>query len=136
MRYLGIDYGLKRVGLAMTDPGGSVAYPHSIIEWERRDELFDRLLAVIRDEGVEAVVVGLPLGLDGEETETTRIARNFAARLNRRTGLPVHLEDERLTSFEAERAMQEVGVPWKKRKKHLDSQAALRILQGFLLSLD
>lgn len=132
MRYLGVDYGLKRVGLALTDPDGVLAYPYSVIEWERRDDLFQRLLEVIVAERVEAVVVGLPLALDGSDTETTRMVRNFVQRLTRRIDLPVHLADERLSSWEAEEAMKEAGVSWKKRKRHLDSEAAARILKSFL----
>ncbi len=132
MRHLGIDYGLKRVGLALSDPQGILAFAHTTIGWERRDELFAQLLQVIEQERVEAIVIGLPLGLDGQDTETTRMVRNFAARLGRRTDLPIHLIDERYTSYEAEQAMKEAGVSWKKRKKNLDSQAAATILESFL----
>ncbi|MEF2145310.1 MAG: Holliday junction resolvase RuvX [Desulfovibrionaceae bacterium] len=132
MRVLGIDFGLKRVGLAVTDPGGSMAFPRPAITRGTRDELFSALLRVIETEDVERIVVGLPLAMDGSETETTRQARNFAERLARRTPLPIEFMDERLTSVEAESRLKEAGLCGKKRKSQLDSQAAVIILEAWL----
>ncbi len=98
MRALGIDFGLKRVGLAVSDRTGTLVSPYKTIERTTRNALFDELLEIIQKEAVETIVVGLPLSLAGEDTLTTRQARNFAESLGRRTDVPIHLMDERLTS--------------------------------------
>lgn len=134
MRALGIDFGLKRVGLAVSDPTGTLVSPYRTIVRTTRDALFDELAEILRDEAVEAVVVGLPLSLDGADTLTTRQVRNFAASLSRRTDLPVHLMDERLSSAQAETELNAAGVRGKKRKAVLDSQAAAVILRSWLES--
>ncbi|MGE4504185.1 MAG: Holliday junction resolvase RuvX [Desulfovibrionaceae bacterium] len=132
MKILGIDFGIKRVGLALTDPGGVLAYPLPAIERTTRDALFADLTALVEREGVERVVVGLPLGLDGQDTETTRQARNFAASLARRVEAPVELADERFSSLEAEGRLREAGGRGRKVKQKLDSQAAVIILETWL----
>lgn len=132
MRALGIDFGLKRVGLAVSDPTGTLVSPLRTLDRTTRQALFDELLKIIQDESVEAVVVGLPLALSGEDTLTTRQARNFAESLGRRTELPVHLMDERLTSAQAEEELNAAGLRGKKRKAALDSQAAAVILRSWL----
>jgi len=133
VRTLGIDFGLKRVGLALSDPRGAMAFPYRTITRTTRDALFAELLGVIEAEGVEAVVVGLPLTLDGGESMTTRQARNFAASLARRTPLPVALADERLSSAAADDDLDQAGLrDHARRKAARDQQAAVRILQTHL----
>ncbi len=132
MRALGIDFGIKRVGLALSDPTGTLCSPYKTIDRTSRQALFDELLEIIQKETVEAVVVGLPLSLDGEDTLTTRQARNFAESLGRRTDVPIHLWDERLSSAEAEMELEMAGVFGSKRKKALDSQAAVIILRSWI----
>lgn len=132
MRCLGIDFGLKRVGLAVSDRTGTLVSPFKTIERSTRDALFEELLTIIDTEAVEAVVVGLPLALDGGDTLTTRQARNFAESLGRRIDLPIHMMDERLTSAQAEEELNAAGVHGKKKKMALDSQAAVVILRSWL----
>jgi len=132
MRALGIDFGLKRVGLSTSDRTGTLVSPLKTIERTSRDALFDELGEIIQNEQIEAIVVGLPLSLDGEDTLTTRQARNFAASLGRRTDVPIHMMDERLTSAEAEEELNAANVRGKKRKLALDSQAAVIILRSWL----
>ncbi|SNR96909.1 putative holliday junction resolvase [Humidesulfovibrio mexicanus] len=132
MRVLGIDYGQVRVGLAITDPEGRMAFPRPTIARTTRDSLFEELATLIRSEGIDAVVVGLPLTLDGEDSLTTRQARNFAASLARRIDAPVHLMDERLSSAAADAQLKEAGLCSRKRKTHLDSQAAVQILETWI----
>ena len=132
MRALGIDFGLKRVGLAVCDPTGTLVSPLKTIERGTRNALFDELAEIIVKESVEIIVVGLPLSLDGEETLTTRQARNFADRQGRRTDVPVKLMDERLTSAQAEEELNAAGIRGKKKKMALDSQAAVVILRSWL----
>lgn len=132
-RILGIDFGLKRVGLAMTDPGGVLASPYATLERTTREQCFADIKRIIETEGVRRVVVGLPLGLDGRETETTRQAKNFADSLARRVSVPVELFDERLTSAQAEAELTEAGLTCPKKKKQaLDSQAATIILRSWM----
>lgn len=132
MRALGIDFGLKRVGLAVSDRTGTLVSPYRTIERTTRDRLFDELTEIIVEEAIEAIVVGLPLSLDGEDTMTTRQARNFAQSLGRRTDVPIHMMDERLTSAQAEEELNAANLRGKKRKMALDSQAAVVILRSWL----
>jgi len=132
MRVLGIDYGQVRVGLALTDPGGRMAFPRPALTRTTRDGLFEALKALIEAEGVEAVVVGLPLTMDGGDSLTTRQTRNFAESLARRITAPVHLMDERLSSAAADAQLKEAGLCSRKRKVRLDSQAAVQILETWI----
>ena len=132
MRALGIDFGLKRVGLAVSDRTATLVSPFKTIERTTRNALFDELLDIIVKESVEVIVVGLPLALNGDDTLTTRQARNFAESLSRRTEIPIHLMDERLTSAQAEEELNAANVRGKKRKMALDSQAAVVILRSWL----
>jgi putative holliday junction resolvase len=134
MRVLGIDYGQVRVGLAITDPEGRMAFPRPALTRTTRDDLFEALKALIEGEGVEAVVVGLPLTLDGGDSLTTRQTRNFVESLARRVTVPVHLMDERFSSAAAEAQLKEAGLCSRKRKTRLDSQAAVQILETWLSS--
>jgi putative Holliday junction resolvase len=134
MRYLGIDFGLKRVGLALTDPAGTMAFPYRTLVRTTRKQFFEDLLQVIEDEKVQGVVLGLPLDLEGRETETTRQVLNFRNSLARRITLPVFLVNEALSSFEAEQALSRSGMKKKKQKPVLDQVAAVIILESFLAS--
>ncbi len=132
MRTLGIDFGTKRVGLAITDPEGRMAFARQSIARTTRDSLFAELVGLIEAEGVGAVVVGLPLTMDGGDSLTTRQARNFAESLARRVSCPIHLVDERLSSAAAEEQLKEAGLCSRKRKDKLDSQAAVQILEAWI----
>ncbi len=134
MRVLGIDYGQVRVGLAITDPEGRMAFPRPALTRTTRDGLFEALTALIEEERVEAVVVGLPLTLDGGDSLTTRQTRNFVESLARRVSVPVHLMDERFSSAAAEAQLKEAGLCSRKRKTRLDSQAAVQILETWISS--
>lgn len=137
MRILGIDFGSKRVGLAISDPEGRMAFPRPALDRDAlgtRDRLFAALVALIEAEGVGEVAVGLPLTMDGGESLTTRQARNFAGSLARRVSVPVRLVDERLSSAAAEEQLKEAGLCSRKSRKHLDSQAAVQILETWLAS--
>jgi len=132
MRILGIDFGTKRVGLAITDPEGRMAFARPSLARTTRDSLFAALVGLVEAEGVGAVVVGLPLTLEGGDSLTTRQARNFAESLGRRIPCPVHLMDERLSSAAAEEQLKEAGLCSRKRKERLDSQAAVQILETWI----
>lgn len=132
MRLLGIDYGTKRVGLALSDGLGLLAHPYATLARTTRERLFEELLAIIAKEGVQAVVLGLPLGLDGQETEATRRVRNFAASLARRVHVPVHFENEALSSKTAQEQLRQARLRGKRQLGALDQQAAVIILSDYL----
>ncbi|WP_462325976.1 Holliday junction resolvase RuvX [Desulfoplanes sp.] len=131
-RYLGIDFGLKRVGLAVAGPNSTMVFPLKTIFRTTRATFFEELLATIREENIQAVVLGLPLDLEGNEQLISRQVRNFADSLGRRVAVPIYLENEVLTSFEAKDRLSEAGVFGSRRKKVLDQIAAVAILESFL----
>jgi len=132
MRILGIDFGLKRVGLALSDPDGRLAFPLATITRTSRDALFAELVEIALREGVEAVVVGWPAPAEGRDSLTARQAVNFAASLTRRVSVPVCLMDETLSSEEALDDLRLAGVKAARLRALLDQQAAVRILQSYL----
>jgi putative Holliday junction resolvase len=135
LRALGIDYGLKRIGLAVSDPTGTIATPLETLQRRagKRPPL-TRLEQLGRDLSVERLVVGLPLGLDGEETEWCAEVRSVGEQLAGRLGVPVSFVDERMTSVRAQRAVRSVGLPRqeRERKERVDAAAAQLILQAWL----
>lgn len=134
-KYLGIDYGLERTGLAVTDPEGKIAFPLATLalrNFKTRSDLLDALAEMATAAGADEIVMGLPLYPDGSENMRCRQARNFAERLLRRLDLPLHFWPETYSSLEAERDLAAAGVKRKKKGEVLDQQAACRILQSFL----
>lgn len=132
MRVLAIDLGEKRVGLAISDPLGIAAQPLPVQPRHPEEALFGRLARLCGDEGVERVVLGFPLRLDGSEGPAAAAARRFAGRLGERLGLPIELCDERLTTAAAERVLIAGGLRRKRRRDLVDSAAASLLLQGYL----
>ena len=130
MKLLGIDYGQKRIGLAIAQ--GGMAFPLRTLLKTTRDKLFADLLAVIEAEGAEALVLGLPLDMKDQETLTTRQVLNSRDSLARRTDLPIHLVNEALTTFDARERLRQAGVPERRHSEMLDQMAAVCILETFL----
>ena len=135
MRVLGIDFGERRVGVAVSDPTGTLASPLPTLKRRagKRPPLA-ALEALVQEYEVGALVMGLPLTPAGKESEWTRAVREVGDSLARRTGLPIHFMDERFTSVQAERAIRSLGLPKKKReqKERVDAAAAVLILQLWL----
>lgn len=134
-RYLGVDYGERRVGVAVSDPTGTLATPLPTLRRRRgKRPPLAALEGIGREHGVKAVVFGLPLELDGTESEWTREVRRVAEALGERLEVPVHFVDERLTSVRAEEAVRRSGLPRSKRedKERVDRAAAVLILQTWL----
>ncbi len=104
MRVLALDYGSARCGVAVSDPTGTLATPLAALERPATKKGFAALTALVRDRSVGRVVVGLPLGLSGQDTPQTREARSFAARLDAAVDVPVDLYDERFTTTIAQRS--------------------------------
>lgn len=132
MKYVALDYGTRRVGVAVTDPEGRVAFPRCTLARETRDAFFRDLLDLLDRERPDALVLGLPLHVDGSECLSTRQARNFAASLERRTPLPVFWMEETLSSHEAEADLRAAGLDGRASRRVVDQQAAVRILETFL----
>jgi putative Holliday junction resolvase len=133
MRVLGIDYGRKRLGLALSDEGGVLASP--LATWNRARALETDLSNITRlagDRRVGRIVVGLPLNMDGTEGEMAREVHAFVRALAKEARCPVDTFDERLTSSETQRAMIEAGLSRRRRKEERDVLAAVLILQGYL----
>lgn len=134
MRYLGVDWGKKRVGLAISDPGGMLATPLKVLQRQSLEQIVAEIHGLCRDERVEAIVVGLPLNMDGSRGATAQEADRLATMIAEATGLPVDLWDERLSSVSAERHLIDADMSRAKRKRTIDKVAAQIILQTFLNS--
>ena len=132
MRILAVDNGERRVGLAVSDASGTVAQPLSVEVLGRDDDVADVVADAARRLGAEAVVIGLPRHMNGEEGEGAERARALAGILRERLGVPVDLWDERLTTVMAHRVLREGGVSGRRRRQIVDKTAAALILQGFL----
>ena len=135
MRVLGIDLGERRVGVAVSDPTGSIAQPLPTLRRRAGKRMpLATLRSLAEQYQVQGIVVGLPLAPSGDDTEWTRTVREAASDLERRSGVPVHLVDERFTSRAAERAVRGLGLPKNKReeKGRVDAAAAVLILQSWL----
>ncbi len=135
---LGIDYGRKRIGLALSDASAMLASPWKVVARPGNDRDTVRLLAaevgtlVAADDGLAAVVVGWPRRLDGSPNEQTPLVEAFARALGEAVPVPVVLQDERLSSHEADTRLALREKDWRKRKQVLDAAAAAVILQDYL----
>lgn len=138
MRVLGIDYGARRIGLALSDATATLASPWRLVQRPPSDAETLRLLVreitalAAADDGLEAVVVGWPRRLDGSPTDHTALVETFARSLEAQIAVPVILQDERLSSHEAESRLARREHDWRKRKERLDAAAAAVILQDYL----
>lgn len=130
MRYLAIDYGIKRTGLAVCDALETIASPLKVLHGHRR--LVEEIEQIVTSENIEGIVLGLPLNMDGSQGPQARQVLAFADRLKQRLAIPIHLQDERLSSFGAEEKLQATGLSRSKRRERLDALAAAEILQAFL----
>jgi putative Holliday junction resolvase len=132
MRYLGVDLGERRIGLALSDPMGIVAKPLGVVDRARSRDAIQAVAETARERGVDAVVVGLPRHMNGGEGAGAEKARAFARALGETLGAEVHLQDERLSTVAAERVLIERRVRREKRRNMVDPTAAAIILQGYL----
>lgn len=132
-RILGIDYGIKRIGVAQADAVVRIAMPYTTIDG-RNDVTRDaRNIADLgAREEADAFVVGLPISMNGTDSPQTELTRRFAAELERLSKRPVHLHDERLSSYAADEVLDEAGAGRKKRREVRDQIAAAKILQSWL----
>ena len=134
-RVLAIDYGERRLGVALSDPTATFAQPlTTLVRRPGKRPPIQAILDLCAEHGVSALVVGLPLTLAGGDSDWTREVREFAARLAARAALPVALVDERLSSVAAQRAVRSVGLrkQARRQRERVDASAAALILQAFL----
>lgn len=138
MRILGLDYGSKTVGVAVSDPLGFTAQKLETI-WRKQENKLRRTYArideIISEYDVDKIVVGYPKNMNNTIGDRAQKSQEFAEALKKRTGLEVIMWDERLTTVSAERTLMEAGVRRENRKEYLDGIAAVFILQGYLDSL-
>jgi putative Holliday junction resolvase len=138
LRIIGLDIGRRRIGVAISDATATLARPVGVISRPGSDADAVRLVAdeiarlAAEDDGIGAVVIGLPRRLDGTANEMTPLVHTFAEQLRSASGLPVVLQDERLSSREAESRLAIREKDWRARKKKLDAAAAAIILQDYL----
>ena len=135
MRIIGLDYGTKTVGVAVSDSLGITAQAVETITRKEENKLrqtLARIEALIDEYNVEEIVVGLPKNMNNTIGERAEACRDFADKLERRTGLPVIMWDERLTTVSADNVLKECGVRRENRKAVVDKIAAVFILQGYL----
>ena len=130
-RLLGVDYGERRIGIAVAD--GTLAVPVKIIEHESRAADLERVADAVREQTAAAVIVGLPLLPSGDDSEQTRRCRRFGEALARRIDVPVLYQDELMTSVDAAASVRElVGSRGTRTKTRVDDLAAARILQSYI----
>lgn len=129
---LGLDYGGRRIGLAVSDAEGAIAFPVGALQRKGLGRDLAALGELIRERGVVAIVVGLPLQLDGRAGAGAEAARAFAEALRGATGLPVELVDERYTTALAERVLAEAPRRARRSKEKVDALAATLILRSYL----
>ncbi|MBP3274781.1 MAG: Holliday junction resolvase RuvX [Butyrivibrio sp.] len=135
MRIMGLDYGSKTVGVAISDELLLTAQGKEIIRRNEENKLrktLARIEQLIQEYGVEKIVLGLPLNMDESVSERSQLCLEFKDKIERRTGIPVDMLDERLTTVEADEIMDEAGIKGKKRKEYVDMIAAQIILQDYL----
>lgn len=130
MRYLAIDYGTKHTGLAICDRAETIASPLVVIQGQ--EQLLKKIVDIVESENVEAIVLGLPLNMDNSQGPQAKLVFQFAERLKKLLDIPIHFQDERLSTFGAEEKLAAAEFTRKKKKKRLDAIAAAEILEAFL----
>ena len=132
MRVMAIDYGDARTGVAISDVTGMLAGFTTVIHSRDDQRVLDELVRLIQSHRVDELVMGFPRNMDGTEGPRAELYRAFAARLEERSGMPVHLWDERRTTIEAHQILHASGKRMKSHKKTVDAVAATLILEGYL----
>ena len=132
MRVMGIDYGDARTGIAVSDAGGLIVGQTTVIHSWNREKTAEQIAALVKQHGVERLVMGLPRNMDGTEGPRAALYREFAALVEEKTCMEVVLWDERRTTVEAHQILSEHNYHGKKRKNTVDAVAASLILEGYL----
>jgi putative holliday junction resolvase len=132
MRKMGIDPGMRRVGLALSDEDGGFASPYKTLERKSDADLLELIVAEVREQRVDQIVLGLPLRMNGLEGPEAKRARRLAQALELAAKVPVTLWDERMTTVAAERELRGSGLRGERKKAMIDQAAATLLLQSFL----
>ncbi|NBI29717.1 Holliday junction resolvase RuvX [Chengkuizengella marina] len=132
MRKMGLDYGDKTIGIAVSDELGWTAQGIEVIKRKSKKEDFSRLQAIIKEYDIDEIVLGLPKNMDGSIGERGQLCIQYGETLKKVLELPIHMWDERLTTVSAERTLLEANMSRKKRKQVIDKMAAVFILQSYL----
>lgn len=127
---MGLDYGKARIGVAFSNL--FIASADHIYKTKSEEEDLAYFSNLIKSRGIDLVVFGLPLNADGSTCEMTAVVRDFAGKLQEKSGAEIAFQDERFTSFEAEELLKEAKIKWEKRKEFLDKVAAQIILQNYM----
>lgn len=132
MRIMAIDYGDARTGVAVSDPTGLLAGYTTVIQSRKAEVVAAEIARLVKEQGVEELVMGFPRNMDGTEGSRAELYRTFAKQVEEAVALPVHLWDERRTTIEAHAILHESGKKMKAHKKNVDAVAATLILEGYL----
>jgi putative Holliday junction resolvase len=132
MKLLGVDYGRRRIGVAVTDPEAFIARGLCVIDTQKTPNCIDELLRIINDENPSAIIFGLPLGPEDEETAMSHEVRRFVSKITERTNLPIHFIDESYTSKKAAELMMHRKKKARRDKSLSDRIAACLILQDYI----
>ena len=132
MRIMAIDYGDARTGVAISDAMGFLAGFTTVIHSRKSEVVIEELARIIAEHGVDELVMGFPRNMDGTEGPRADLYREFAARVEERTGMTVNLWDERRTTIEAHQILHAGGKKMKDHRKNVDAVAATLILEGYL----
>jgi len=130
MKYLAVDYGNKRTGLAICDRNETLASPLCVIHEPSR--VLNVIVQMVEEERIEGIVLGLPLNMDDSEGFQAKRVREFGKTLCAKVDIPILFHDERLSSFSASEKLSAMSLTWSRKKKRLDAVAAAEILEGFL----
>ncbi len=134
MNYLAVDLGDKRTGLAVGDDIVRIVQPITVLETPIGQQLINEIQSAIKEHGIDCIVMGLPLNMDGSESQRSELTKTFAERLQDQVNVPINFQDERLTSAAAEEHLNQSGKTHKQKKKLRDALAAAEILKDFLYS--
>jgi len=132
MRIMGLDVGDRNIGIAVSDSLLLTAQGRPTLRRSSLEADLRYLRGIVEEDEVEKIIVGQPLHMDGRESPQSQKIGRFARKLSKALGIPVEFLDERLTSFAAEQHLEEMGLNWRDRKKHVDKIAAMLILQNYL----
>ena len=131
-RFLGIDYGTVRIGLALSDPTGTLASPLPFLENQSPQQVTTALSELIQSHQIEGLVIGLPRNMDGTYGPSAQKVRDFIAQIQKSISLPITPIDERLTTAQASKQLSGIGLNQKQLRKKIDSSSACLILQQYL----
>lgn len=132
MKAMGIDFGLRRIGIALSDDTKFLASPFMVYKRQNNEQDYQFFIDLINKYKVDEIICGLPINMQGEEQEIAKYTREFMTEIQSRVSIKVEFVDERLSSIMAEEYLKETEKDWKKRKEKLDSVAASIILQDYL----